>query len=277
MTTEIPLYQIDAFASRPFAGNPAAVCPLPHWLDDALLQQIAAENNLAETAFYVPEGDDFRLRWFTPEVEVELCGHATLASAFVLMTRNGGRGRKEIVFHTRSGPLTVTREGELFTLDLPARKADFTPAPAGLFDALGRRPRHALKAKYWLVVYDSEEEVRALKPDMEGLKRVGAPVIVSAPGQEVDFVSRFFAPTVGVPEDPVTGSAHCTLTPYWSQRLMKKKLRARQISRRGGELICEMAGDRVKLAGRCAFYMQGKIALPARADEVETRAPALAK
>ena len=277
MTREIPLYQIDAFASRPFAGNPAAVCPLTEWLDDDLLQAIAAENNLAETAFYVPEGDDFRLRWFTPEVEVDLCGHATLASAFVLMTRNGGRGRKEIVFHTRSGPLTVTREGELFTLDLPARKADFTPAPPGLFDALGRRPRHALKAKYWLVVYDSEEEVRALKPDMEGLKRVGTPVIVSAPGQEVDFVSRFFAPTVGIPEDPVTGSAHCVLAPYWSQRLMKKKLRARQVSRRGGDVCCELAGDRVKLAGRCAFYMQGKIALPRQANEAKARAPAFAK
>jgi predicted PhzF superfamily epimerase YddE/YHI9 len=273
--TEIPIYQIDAFASRPFAGNPAAVCPLDEWLDDRLLQQIAAENNLSETAFCVPEGNDFRLRWFTPEAEVELCGHATLATAFVLLTRHGARSRKQVTFHTRSGALEVTREDELLVMDFPARKPDFAPAPPGLFDAMGRRPRHALKANYWLLVYDSEDEVRALKPDMEGLKRVGSPVIASAPGQEVDFVSRFFAPTVGVPEDPVTGSAHCILTPYWSQRLMKKKLRARQISRRGGEVHCEMAGDRVKLAGRCAFFMQGTIALAEPA--AEERAPAFAK
>lgn len=275
---EIPLYQIDAFADRPFTGNPAAVCPLTQWPDDGVLQAIAAENNLAETAFYAPEGDGYRLRWFTPEVEVDLCGHATLASAFVLLTRDGARGRREVAFHTRSGVLTVTREGELFTLDLPARRADFTPAPAPLLDAVGRRPRHALKANYWLLVFDSEDEVRALRPDMEGLKAVGAPVIVSAAGQDVDFVSRFFAPSFGVPEDPVTGSAHCVLTPYWSQRLMKKKLRARQVSRRGGELVCEMAGERVKLTGRCAFYMQGRIVLAEPAEAAaERRSPAPAK
>jgi PhzF family phenazine biosynthesis protein len=275
---EIPLYQIDAFADRPFAGNPAAVCPLGAWPEDAVLQAIAAEKNLAETAFYAPEGDGYRLRWFTPEVEVDLCGHATLASAYVLMTRNGARGRKEVRFHTRSGVLTVTREGELFTLDLPARRPDFAPAPAALLDALGRRPRHALKANYWLLVFDSEAEVRGLKPDMEGLKAAGAPVIVSAPGEAVDFVSRFFAPTFGVAEDPVTGSAHCVLTPYWSQRLMKKRLKARQVSRRGGELACEMAGDRVRLTGRCAFFMQGRIVLPEpRAAEAERRVPAPAK
>ena len=276
--TEIPLYQIDAFTSRPFAGNPAAVCPLQTWPDDALLQAIAAENNLAETAFYAPEGDGFRLRWFTPEVEVDLCGHATLASAFVLMTRNGARSRKEVVFHTRSGDLRVSREGELLVMDFPARKADFAPAPAALIDAMGRRPRHALKANYWLLVYDSADEVLALKPDMEGLKRAGIPVIASAPGDDADFVSRFFAPTVGIPEDPVTGSAHCVLTPYWSQRLMKKKLHARQVSRRGGELWCELAGDRVKLAGRCAFFMQGKISLPEAKEAAEAPPmPAFAK
>jgi len=275
---EIPLYQVDAFASRPFEGNPAAVCPLPRWLDDGLLQAIAAENNLSETAFLVPEGDAFRLRWFTPEVEVDLCGHATLASAFVLMTRSGGRGRKDVTFRTRSGELRVTRDGDLFTMDFPARKPDFAPPPPGLIDAVGRRPRHALKANYWLLVYDTEAEVRALAPDMEALKRAEGMVIVSAPGDACDFVSRFFAPGVGIPEDPVTGSAHCVLTPYWSQRLMKKKLRARQVSPRGGDLLCELAGDRVLMSGRCAFYMQGRIALPdPEAALAERGAPVPAK
>lgn len=275
---EIPIYQVDAFTSRPFSGNPAAVCPLSHWPEDDVLQAIAAENNLSETAFLAPEGDGYRLRWFTPEVEVDLCGHATLAAAYVLMTRNGARGRNEIVFHTRSGELRVARNGELFTMDFPLQRPDFAPAPAGLVEAIGRRPRHVLKAPYWLLVYDSEEEVRAIRPDMERLKRIEAfGAIVSAPGEDVDLVSRFFAPAKGVPEDPVTGSAHCILTPYWAQRLMKKKLRARQVSRRGGELLCEVAGDRVLISGRCAFYMQGTIVLPERTTQSEPRALASAK
>jgi len=260
--TRIPLYQVDAFASRLFAGNPAAVCPLETWLPDEQMQAIAAENNLAETAFFVRNGDGaYRLRWFTPQVEVDLCGHATLASAFIVLNELTP-SENSVRFETKSGTLTVTREGDLFSLDFPARPPLACEPCAGLVDALGGRPETILASDDYLVVYRSEDEVRALKPKMEGLLEIDRfAVIVTAPGKQVDFVSRFFAPAKGVPEDPVTGRAHCTLIPYWSKRLGKKKLHALQVSPRGGELWCEDRGDRVTMSGRAVRYLEGTICL----------------
>ena len=251
----ILLYQVDAFASEVFRGNPAAVCPLESWLPDATLQAIAAENNLPETAFFVREGDAFRLRWFTPTVEVELCGHATLASGFVLLKESG-----TVTFATRSGPLSVRREGDLLTLDLPSLPAAPMAPPPALVKGLAVAPRETLRAMNWLAVLDDEAAVRATKPDFATLAMLHPHgVIVTAPGDAVDFVSRFFGPSFGIPEDPVTGSAHATLTPYWAARLGKKKLSARQLSARGGELACEDLGARVALTGRCALYLEGEI------------------
>jgi predicted PhzF superfamily epimerase YddE/YHI9 len=249
----IPIYQVDAFSSRVFAGNPAAICPLESWLDDATLQAIAAENNLAETAFYVPEGDRFRLRWFTPAVEVDLCGHATLAAALVI-------DRPEVRFITKSGDLTVTRNEDLFSMDFPSRPPQVHAGNPGLIQAVGGSPQALLAARDYLIVYETEEEVRALKPNMEGLMEIDRfAVIVTAPGKRSDFVSRFFAPNKGIPEDPVTGSAHCTLTPYWAKRLGKDKLHALQVSARGGELWLEQKGERVAIAGNGTLYMEGAI------------------
>ncbi len=250
---KLPMYQVDAFSSKVFAGNPAAVCPLEQWLDDATLQAIAAENNLAETAFYVPDGDRFHLRWFTPAVEVDLCGHATLASALVV-------DRPEVRFTTKSGELIVTREGDLFTMDFPSRKpAPYAKDPA-LIKAVGGQPVQLLAARDYLLVYETEEEVLALKPDMEALMGIDRfAVIVTAPGSKSDFVSRFFAPAKGVPEDPVTGSAHCTLTPYWAERLGKTSLHAFQVSKRGGELWLEQKGERVSISGNGTLYLEGAI------------------
>jgi PhzF family phenazine biosynthesis protein len=257
----IPLYHIDAFAERPFAGNPAAVCPLETWLPDDLMQAMAAENNLSETAFFVPEGDGYRVRWFTPTVEVDLCGHATLASAYVVL-RWLAPSRDGVTFQTeKAGPLTVTRDGELLALELPSRPPERCPEPTGMADALGKRPVEIYAARDYLAVYESAEEVKALSPDFEAVARLDRfAVIVTAPGRDgVDFVSRFFAPGHGVNEDPVTGSSHCTLIPYWAARLGKTRLEARQVSQRGGALTCTLAGDRVKLAGRAALYLTGTV------------------
>lgn len=260
----LPIYQVDAFADAVFAGNPAAVVPLEDWLPDAVLQAVAAENNLSETAFIVRRGDGYELRWFTPSVEVDLCGHATLASAFVIATRLGWGGPR-IDFTTRkAGTLSVTRNGDLYTLDFPSRPPERLEAPlAGLLEALGGPPPVAvLKARDVVAVYDDEAAVRGLKPDMGALARLEDcfAVIVTAPGSGgVDFVSRFFAPAKGIPEDPVTGSAHCTLIPYWARRLGKERLEARQVSARGGALSCALAGDRVRIAGKAVLYMDGAI------------------
>jgi predicted PhzF superfamily epimerase YddE/YHI9 len=256
---KIPIYQIDAFANEIFRGNPAAVCPLDHWLDDTRLQAIAAENNLAETAYFVSEGDAYRLRWFTPEQEIDLCGHATLASAYVVFQYLKPE-TMAVTFNSQSGPLFVSREGDMLCMDFPARAPVVCPGPGTLSGALGKAPREILCSRDYLAVYDSEDEVRTLRPNFEALKtldRLG--VIVTAPGSTADFVSRFFAPGAGIPEDPVTGSAHCTLTPYWSKRLGKTKLRALQVSKRGGELSCELKENRVLIAGRCVRYMEGTI------------------
>jgi PhzF family phenazine biosynthesis protein len=258
---EIPLYQVDAFTKRVFAGNPAAVCPLNEWLDDATLQAIAAENNLSETAFFVREGETLRLRWFTPACEVDLCGHATLASAYVLMNQIEP-GRSEVSFLSKSGELRVTREDDLYSLEFPARPPQRVQPPAELIAGLGVEPEETWKSRDYLAVYSSEQQVRALTPDMEKLAAIDMfAVIVSAPGRSVDFVSRFFAPRYGVPEDPVTGSAHCTLVPYWSARLNKKSLHALQVSKRGGELFCEDQGTRVRISGHAALFATGTVHL----------------
>jgi predicted PhzF superfamily epimerase YddE/YHI9 len=256
---KLRLYQVDAFASRLFEGNPAAVVPLETWLPDDLLQAIALENNLSETAFFVPRGQGFELRWFTPAAEVDLCGHATLASAFVLFEKLGC-SQAAIAFQTRSGTLTVERSGELFCMDFPARVPERCAVPEGLASGLGAEPSEVLGSDDYLVVYENEEAIRGLAPDLAALARLDRrAVCVTAPGDSVDFVSRFFAPGVGVPEDPVTGSAHCQLTPYWASRLGKTAFRARQLSRRGGEVLCELRGDRVLLSGRAVLYLEGLI------------------
>jgi PhzF family phenazine biosynthesis protein len=260
----LPLYQLDAFTERLFGGNPAAVCPLPRWLPDATLLAIAAENNLSETAYLVPRGEDYELRWFTPAVEIDLCGHATLAAGAVVF-RHLKRGAREVRFHTRAaGILGVSQQGDALELDFPSRPSAVAPAPAGLIEALGGKPREVRKSvRDYLVVYGSEAEVARLAPAMAPLAALGkAGVIVTAPGVEVDFVSRFFAPGAGVDEDPATGSAHCVLTPYWAERLGKSPLEARQISQRVGELRCTLRGDRVGIAGGVVDYLEGKIAVP---------------
>jgi PhzF family phenazine biosynthesis protein len=258
----IPIYKVDAFADAPFRGNPAAVCPLETWLDDATLQSIATENNLAATAFVVGKDGRYDIRWMTRAAEVDLCGHATLASAFVLF--NGAeKGRDEIVFASRGGPIAVRRQGELLTLDFPSRPPRKIDPLPDLTRALGKPPREMWKAERdHMAVYETEEDVASLHPDMEALRRVEHfAVIATAPGRQVDFVSRFFAPRLGIPEDPATGSAHCTLVPYWSERLGKARLRARQISPRVGELTCEDRGDRVALSGRAVLFLEGQILL----------------
>ena len=258
----LPLYQLDAFTSEPFRGNPAAVVLLERWLDDRTLLAIAAENNLAETAFVMSEPDGWRIRWFTPAVEVDLCGHATLATAHVLFERFE-RDAASLTFASRSGPLTVTREGDRLCLDFPARPARACAPPAGLAEGLGATPRETRIAADLLAVFDDERQVRALAPDFARLRQVEARgIIATAPGDDVDFVSRFYAPRVGVPEDPVTGSAHCTLIPYWSERLGRATLRARQVSARGGELWCEDRGERVEIAGHAVKFLEGVIELP---------------
>lgn len=257
----IPLYQIDAFTGRLFRGNPAAVCPLEEWLEDEQMQAIAAENNLSETAFFVRHGEGYQLRWFTPKVEVDLCGHATLASAFVILNYLEP-AREEARFETRSGELVVRRNGDLLAMDFPAREPWRCECPVALSQALGKPPLELWEARDYMAVYESEDEVRALAPDMGALVVVGHfAVIVTAPGREADFVSRFFAPAAGVPEDPVTGSAHCTLVPYWAKRLGKTQLKARQVSARGGELFCEYHGERVTIAGHVVRYLEGTIYL----------------
>jgi PhzF family phenazine biosynthesis protein len=261
---QVPLYQVDAFAGRRFAGNPAAVCPLEAWLGDDLMQAIANENNLAETAFFVREGPEgsghYRIRWFTPTHEIELCGHATLAAGYVV-ARHVDPAAREIVFASKSGPLRVSRDGELFVLDFPAIPPRPAPAPEGLAAALGATPAETLGVGFWsLAVFRHAGEVAALKPDMARLSALAPDaVIASAPGENCDFVSRCFVPKLGIPEDPVTGSAHCVLTPYWAARLGKKKLAARQISARGGELDCGLAGARVTIAGKVVPYLEGRI------------------
>jgi PhzF family phenazine biosynthesis protein len=256
----IPIYQVDAFTRRRFAGNPAAVMVLPDFPDDAAMQAAAAENNLAETAFLAADGDRYRLRWFTPVVEVPLCGHATLASAAVVMERLAP-GRTEVVFDTLSGALPVRCSGSGYVLNFPARPSEPTEPPAGLAEALGAVPREVYVNQFnYMALLDDAMTVRRLTPDIAAIAGMDRPgVIVTAPGDEdYDFVSRYFAPAKGIPEDPVTGAAHCMLAPYWASRLGRREFRAFQASKRGGEVICRLLGDRVDLEGGCVFYLEGE-------------------
>ena len=256
-----PIYQIDAFTSRAFAGNPAAVMPLNRFLPDATMLAIAAENNLSETAFLVAEDGDYRLRWFTPQVEVPLCGHATLASAAVVMERLEP-GRNRVVFHSASGPLTVTRLGSGYVMDLPARPSQAVATPRGLAEALGALPIEVrVNAFNYMAVLENGALVRRLTPDMGAIARIDRPgVIVTARGDGIyDFISHYFAPAKGIPEDPVTGAAHCMLAPYWAHRLGKSEFRVFQASQRGGELVCRLINDRVQLEGSCVFYLEGEV------------------
>jgi PhzF family phenazine biosynthesis protein len=264
----LPVYQVDAFTSRPFAGNPAAVCPLEGPLSERLMQDIAAENNLSETAFFHREGDGFALRWFTPTVEVDLCGHATLASAQILMTELEP-ARTEVVFHTRrSGALPVRREGvgpdAFYEMDFPARDAPGAPELAAtVAAALGARPVDVRGGAIILAVLETADDVRRVAPDLAAIARTGQTLCVTAPADGqlpgVDFVSRYFAPAHGVPEDPVTGSSFCTLAPYWAARLGRDVLRARQVSARGGDVRCQVRGDRVLIAGQGRLVLKGTL------------------
>ncbi|MCB0572811.1 MAG: PhzF family phenazine biosynthesis protein [Phaeodactylibacter sp.] len=257
---EITLYQADAFTGQRFRGNPAAVCPLKEWLPDATMQAIAAENNLSETAFFVPKGHDYHLRWFTPAIEVKLCGHATLATAHILFEHLGYLG-KVVHFHSQSGLLSVAKEQGYYIMDLPTDILEPVVAPRVLLDALQARPVEIFSGREdYLVVLESQEQVARLQPDFRLLRQVkGRGIIVTAPGDEADFVSRCFFPNAGIDEDPVTGSAHTTLTPYWAERLSKQELTAQQISARGGNLKCTMLGERVAIAGQAVTYLEGRI------------------
>ncbi len=256
---KIHMYQIDAFTDTLFKGNPSAVCPLESWLDDSTLQAIAAENNLSETAFFVKRTDYYELRWFTPKAEVDLCGHATLASAYTIFSFLDP-AVQGVRFQTKSGWLSVNRERELLAMEFPARPGNPCSASESLIEALGSRPLECLLSRDYLVVFESEAIIKSMAPRMDKLAMLDClGVIVTAPGTRSDFVSRFFAPKVGIPEDPVTGSAHCTLIPYWAARLGKTKLHSLQLSERGGELFCEHLEDRVKIAGRAVTFFEGFI------------------
>jgi len=255
----IPIYQIDAFTNEQFKGNPAAVCPLTEWIKDDLMQDIAAENNLSETAFFVKKDHEYELRWFTPKEEVDLCGHATLASAYVIFTYLDKRITK-VIFHTKSGILEVSREGSLLTMIFPSREGEKCEAPEALIKGLGKRPNEVFQSRDYMAVFETEQEIMSLDLNMDELKKLdGLGVIVTAKGNEVDFVSRFFAPKVGIDEDPVTGSAHCTLVPYWKRVLGKNEFVALQLSERGGKLFCADLGEMVKISGEATSYLEGHI------------------
>jgi predicted PhzF superfamily epimerase YddE/YHI9 len=258
----LSVFHVDAFTNKPFAGNPAAVCPLAGWLDDGLLQAVAAENNLSETAFFVPSGEHYELRWFTPRCEVKLCGHATLASAFVLL-QILETNRDSVRFETRfSGALTVSRDGEVLAMDFPSLVPWTCAAPpAALIEGLGKPPATVVQIEdNYFAVYEREDDVRSICPDLRLLEKLHpAGVAITAPGENSDFVSRYFAPSYGIREDAVTGSTHCSLAPYWAQRLGKTNLHARQVSERGGELWCEVKGERVILKGNAVLTLRGEL------------------
>ena len=256
---KLDIYQVDAFATRPFEGNPAAVCPLDKWLPDRLMQSIAMENNLSETAFFVPEEDGYRIRWFTPVAEVDLCGHATLATAWVLFNCLGHKA-DTVIFLSRSGRLPVRRTGDELELDFPAQPPRACAVPDGIARAIGAEPLECREFVDLLVIFDDPSAVREARPDMAALAALDyRGIIITAPGEEHDFISRFFGQAVGVPEDPVTGSAHTKLTPYWAGKLGKNRLRARQVSPRGGDLLCTLDGDRVRITGQAVLYLRGSL------------------
>ena len=256
---KLSIYQVDAFTSKVFGGNPAAVVPLPKWIDDKTLQNIASENNLSETAFFVKEKSEYRIRWFTPTAEVDLCGHATLASAFVMFNEIGCK-EDSIIFNSRSGKLIVNKANNLISLNFPARVPKEVEKNQILIDALGEEPEKVLFNKTTLAVFNDEVLVRELNPNIKKFLELETHgVIISAPGKQVDFVSRFFAPDVGIDEDPVTGYAHTLLIPYWASELNKNKMSALQVSKRRGALFCEIDNDRVIIKGDCKLYLKGEI------------------
>lgn len=264
---KLPLYHVDAFTDRVFSGNPAAICPLNQWLDDQTMLAIAAENNLSETAFCVREGEQYGLRWFAPKSEVQLCGHATLATGFVVLNYLQ-QGATTVSFRTCSGLLSVKQDGEFLEMDLPLIPAQPCSAPPDLISGLDPQPRRVLESgesaadRNYFVVYGTEDEVRSAKPNLPQLEKLHpAGVCITAPGRQSDFVSRYFAPSYGIPEDPVTGSTHCTLAPYWSEQLGKRVLRGRQVSERGGDLIVEPRDKRVILKGKAVLYLEGALSL----------------
>jgi PhzF family phenazine biosynthesis protein len=258
----LKLFQVDAFTDKLFSGNPAAVCPLESWLPDHLMQNIAAENNLAETAFFVMEGEGYYLRWFTPTAEVPLCGHATLATAHVLFQHLNYSG-DVITFQSKSGLLKVRKENDYLTLDFPADKFEPVQVPAFLKEAFRTQPVETYKGRLdYMLVFGSQQEVQNAAPDMQGIAKADARgVIITAPGVSSDFVARYFAPQYGIPEDPVTGSAYTILTPYWAEKLGKKELSAIQLSQRKGYLKCKDLGDRVDITGQAVTYLVGEIAI----------------
>jgi PhzF family phenazine biosynthesis protein len=258
LSLKIPAYHIDAFAGAVFSGNPAVVCPLERWLDDETLRLIARENGVPVTAFFVENNDHHELRWFTPTLELNLCGHGTVAAAAVLFDHMEG-SRDSLVFKTKAGTFDVVKDGSLIALDFPVYEAEpCSTKPEDLVRALGREPKEILKAQNYLAVYEEEAEIRAIAPDMDLLKKIdGLGVIVSSTGKDSDFVSRYFAPKIGTPEDAATGSTHCTLAPYWSRRLGKRKLHSIQLSQRRGELWCESLEDRVRISARAVLYAEG--------------------
>lgn len=258
---KLPIYQVDAFTSELFSGNPAAVCPLKEWLPDEKMQKIAAENNLAETAFFVHKGEIFELRWFTPKVEVDLCGHATLATAHVIFNYLK-YSQSQIEFSTKSGELYVSRSRDLLVLNFPSTKPVRIETPENLIAGLNRKPIATYKTRDIMAVFEDEADILAIKPDFEILRQLDClGIMITAPGTGSDFVSRFFAPRVGVNEDPVTGSAHTTLIPYWAERLGKNKLHAFQLSERRGEIFCELLGERVNIGGRAVTFFIGEMML----------------
>ncbi|MEA3435663.1 MAG: PhzF family phenazine biosynthesis protein [Thermodesulfobacteriota bacterium] len=256
---ELNLYQIDAFASKPFEGNPAAVCPLDEWLSDEIMQSISEENNLSETAFFIPTGNGLHIRWFTPTSEVDLCGHATLAAAYVLFNILGYKGNK-VVFNSKSGILTVTKDDEWLVMDFPAQPPVLCDIPKEIEKAFDIAPVECLKSEDYIVVFEREIDIVKANPDFEQLKKLDLRgVIITAKSSSYDFITRFFAPKYGVPEDPVTGSAYTQLAPYWASRLGKKRFDVKQVSSRGGELSCEIIDDRVLISGKAIKYLEGKI------------------
>jgi PhzF family phenazine biosynthesis protein len=260
---QIPIYQVDAFTDKVFSGNPAAVCPLERWLPDEILQNIAMENAVAETAFFVPLDEGFEIRWFTPEIEMDLCGHATLATAHVI-ARHLNSPLSSLTFQSKSGILTVTVADELITLDFPSRKPEPCDAPQIILDAFQEVPVEIFRSRDYLLVFENEDIIRYMQPNRSLLDRIDLAtggIIVTAPGSHADFVSRFFSPRASIFEDPVTGSAHCSLIPYWSEKLGKESLLALQVSPRGGKLYCKDCGERVLISGQAVTYMQGSIIL----------------
>jgi PhzF family phenazine biosynthesis protein len=260
---QIPIFQIDAFTDKIFGGNPAAVCPLEVWLPDDIMQKIALENSVAETAFFIPVKDGFEIRWFTPEIEMDLCGHATLATAHVI-TRHLNLPLSSIKFYSRSGVLSATIEEGLINLDFPSRMPEPSNAPQILLDAIGVKPIEILKSRDYMLVFDSEETIRHLKPNQTLLNEINLDpggIVVTAQGDEVDFVSRFFTPQASIFEDPVTGSAHSSLIPYWSRKLGKDSLLALQLSPRVGKLSCKDLGERVLISGKAVTYLEGNITI----------------